>query len=110
VRGREGERGGETYSLVLAVVSGDGSVGGLTEGEESRGGNELRGHESEGSESLGNDVGLNISVVCRNLVSDGPTTMQGEGLTVLESHDESSRGLDHLSDHLHAHRPSQLPF
>jgi hypothetical protein len=48
---------------VLAVVAGNGTVSGLgLEGLAVRS-DESRGHETEGAEALGNDIGLDITIV-----------------------------------------------
>jgi len=67
---------------VLAVVTGDGAVGGLGLEGLAGGSDQGGGHKAEGTEALGNDIGLDITVV------------------VLQSHDETTLGLDHLSDHV----------
>lgn len=46
----------------LSVVSGDGTMGGLSF-QNIVGVEQDRGHETEGTESLSNDVGLNVSVI-----------------------------------------------
>jgi hypothetical protein len=63
VDGGNGVGGGLVALLVLAVMAGDGSVRGLSLEGLAVGGNEDRGHETERAESLGDNVGLNISVV-----------------------------------------------
>ena len=80
--GGNGVGGGLVTLLVLTVVAGDGAVGGL--GLESRavGGDQGGGHQTEGTETLGDDVGLDITVV------------------VLQGHDEATLRLDHLGDHV----------
>jgi hypothetical protein len=55
--------------LVLAEVAGDGAVGGLGLERLAVGGDENRGHETEGAEALGDNVGLDVTVVvCSVLV------------------------------------------
>ena len=49
--------------LVLAVVARDGAVGGLGLEGLAIGGDEDRGHEAEGAEALGDNVGLDVSIV-----------------------------------------------
>lgn len=61
--GSNGVGRGLAALLVLAVVAGDGAVGGLSlEGLAVRS-NESRGHQTEGAETLGNNIGLDITVV-----------------------------------------------
>lgn len=64
--GEDGSNGvgrGLAALLVLAVVTGDGAVGGLRlEGLAVRS-NESRGHQTEGAEALGNNIGLDVTVV-----------------------------------------------
>jgi hypothetical protein len=48
---------------VLAVVTGDCAVGGLSLEGLAIGRDEDGGHEAEGAETLGDNVGLNISVI-----------------------------------------------
>lgn len=48
---------------MFTVVTGDGSVGSLGLHDLSVGGDQLRGHESERSESLRDNVTLNVSIV-----------------------------------------------
>jgi len=74
--------GGLVALLVLTVVTGDGAVGGLGFDGLSIGSLEDGGHHAEGSESLGERVGLDVSVV------------------VLAGPDESSLGLEALGDHV----------
>ena len=49
--------------LVLTIVAGDGSVGGLGLEGLSVWGDEDGRHEAEGAEALGNDIGLDITIV-----------------------------------------------
>jgi hypothetical protein len=49
--------------LVLAVVAGDGAVGGFGFEGLAVGGDEDGGHEAEGAEALRDDVGLDVTVV-----------------------------------------------
>jgi hypothetical protein len=49
--------------LVLAVVARDGAVGGFGFEGLAVGGDEDGGHEAEGAEALGYDVGLDVAVV-----------------------------------------------
>lgn len=58
--------GGLVALLVLTVVAGDGSVGGLRLKGLSVWGNEDGGHKAEGAEALGNDIGLDITIVVWN--------------------------------------------
>ena len=62
-----GVGGGLIALLVFTVVTSDGSVGGLgLEGLAVRGG-ESGSHQTKGSEALGDDIRLNITiVVCKN--------------------------------------------
>ena len=55
--------GGLVALLVLTVVAGDGAVGGFGLEGLSVWRNEDRGHEAERAKALGDDVGLNISIV-----------------------------------------------
>lgn len=55
--------GGLAALLVLAVVAGDGAVGGLGLEGLAVGGDEDGGHEAEGAEALGDNVGLDVAVV-----------------------------------------------
>ena len=48
---------------MLAVMAGDGAVGGFGFEGFAVGGDEDRGHESQGSKTLGYYVGLDISVI-----------------------------------------------
>ena len=68
--------------LVLAVVSGDRAVRRFALDGEAVGRDKLRGHHSEGAETLREDVRLHISVV------------------ILRCPDEAARGLDHLRHHI----------
>lgn len=45
-------------------MASNGSVSSLGLDDLSVGGDELRAHQSEGTEALGNDIGLHISIVC----------------------------------------------
>ena len=64
--GGNGVGGGLVALLVLAVVASDGTVGSLGLEGLAIGGDEDGGHETEGAEALGDDIGLNITiVVCR---------------------------------------------
>lgn len=67
---------------MLAVVASDGTVCGLGLEGLSIGGDEDRGHETERSETLGDDIRLHITIV------------------VLHGDDEATLGLDHLGDHV----------
>lgn len=58
-----GVGGGLVTLLVLAVVTGDGSVGGLGLVGIAVGGSQGRGHQTERAEALGDDIGLDITVV-----------------------------------------------
>lgn len=64
--GEDGSNGvgrGLAALLVFTVVASDGAVGGLRlEGLAVRS-NESRGHQTEGAEALGDDVGLDIPIV-----------------------------------------------
>ena len=80
--GGNGVGGGLAALLVLAVVTGHGAVGSLGLEGLAGGGDEGGGHQTEGAEALGDDVGLDITVV------------------VLQGHDEATLGLDHLGDHV----------
>jgi hypothetical protein len=59
----DGVGGGFVTLLVLAVVTGDCAVGGLSLEGLAIGRDEDGGHEAEGAETLGDNVGLNISVI-----------------------------------------------
>lgn len=61
--GGDGVGGRLAALLVLAVVAGDGAVGGLGLESLAVGGDEDRGHEAEGAEALGDNVGLDVTVV-----------------------------------------------
>ena len=61
--GGDGVGGGLVALLVLAVVAGDGAVGGLGLEGLAVGGDEDGGHETERAEALGDDVGLDVTVV-----------------------------------------------
>ena len=61
--GGNGVGGGLVALLVLAVVAGDGTVGSLRLEGLAIGGDEDRGHETEGAEALSNDIGLDITIV-----------------------------------------------
>lgn len=61
--GGNGVSGGLTALLVLAIVAGDGAVGGLGLEGLAIGGDEDRGHETKGAEALRDYVGLNITIV-----------------------------------------------
>jgi hypothetical protein len=61
--GGDGVGGGLVALLVLSVVAGDGSVGGFGFEGLAVGGDEDGGHEAQGAEALGYDVGLDVSVV-----------------------------------------------
>ena len=67
---------------MLAVVTGDGSMGGLGFKRLAIRGDEHGGHEAERPEPLGDNVGLNVSIV------------------VFHSNDEAPLALDHLRDHV----------
>jgi hypothetical protein len=77
-----GVSGGLLALLVLPVVASDSSVGGLRLESLTVGGDEDRGHETERSEALGNNVGLDVTVV------------------VLHGDDVAALGFDHLGDHV----------
>ena len=49
--------------LVFTVVAGDGAVGGFRLERLAVGGDEDGGHETEGAEALGDDIGLDITIV-----------------------------------------------
>ena len=100
--GGDGVGGGLAALLVLAVVAGDGAVGGLgLEGLSVRG-DEDGGHETQGAEALGDNVGLDVTiVVCI------PVSFQGQHansnnlkLLTLQSHNVATSALDHLGDHV----------
>lgn len=61
--GGDGVGGRLAALLVLAVVAGDGAVGGLGLEGLAIGGDEDRGHKAEGAEALGDNVGLDVAVV-----------------------------------------------
>lgn len=61
--GGDGVGGGRVALLVLAVVAGHGAVGGFGFEGLAVGGDEDGGHEAEGAEALGYDVGLDVAVV-----------------------------------------------
>ena len=83
---------------MLAVVARDGAVGGLgLEGLAIRG-DEDRGHEAEGAEALGDDVGLDVTVVVY-CVSAASKTIAGRSHT-LHGDDVATLALDHLGDHV----------
>jgi hypothetical protein len=66
VDGGDGVGGRFAALLVLAVVAGDGAVGGFSFEGLAVGGNEDGGHEAEGAETLGDDVGLDVTVIVLN--------------------------------------------
>lgn len=72
---RPGEDGGDRVGgclvalLVLAVMAGDGSVGGFGLESLAVGGDEDAGHEAEGAETLGDDVGLDVAVVVWSMLA-----------------------------------------
>ena len=68
--------------LVASVVSGDGTVGGLGFKRLSIWGDEDRSHQAKGAKTLGDDVGLDVTVV------------------ILESNDKATLGLQHLRHHV----------
>ena len=68
--------------LVLPIVAGDRPVCGLGFDDVALGGEEFGSHHSEGAETLGEDVGLDVAVV----VFAGP--------------DEAAGGFDGLGDHV----------
>lgn len=96
---------GRTNLLVLPVVSGDSSVGSLRLHDLSIGGNQLGGHESKRSETLSDDVtkideGTINKCSGTNSLKQPLYSRDNISIVVLESHDEVSFTLDHLSDHL----------
>ena len=68
--------------LVLSVMTGDGSVGSLGLKGLSIRGDQDGGHETKGTETLSNNIRLNITIV------------------VLHGNDVTTLGLDHLGDHI----------
>jgi len=64
--GGNGVGAGLAALLVLAIVASDGAVGSLGLEGLAIGSNEDGGHEAEGAEALGDDIGLDVTiVVCR---------------------------------------------
>jgi hypothetical protein len=61
--GSDGVGGGLAALLVLAVVAGNGTVSGLGLERLAVRGDKSRGHETEGAKALGNDIGLDITIV-----------------------------------------------
>lgn len=61
--GGDGVGGGLAALLVLTVVAGDGAVGGFGLKGLAVRGDEDRGHEAEGAKALGDNVGLDVTVV-----------------------------------------------
>lgn len=70
------------YLLVFAVVASDGAVGSLSLAGLAIGSVEDRGHEAEGTIALGNDIGLDVTII----VLGGP--------------DEVAIGLESLGNHV----------
>lgn len=68
--GGDGVGRGLLALLVLAVVAGDGAVGGLGLKGLAVGGDEDGGHEAEGAEALSDDVGLDVTVVVWDMLAD----------------------------------------
>lgn len=87
--------------LVLAVVAGDGAVGGLGLKGLAVGGDEDGGHEAEGAEALGDNVGLDITVVvCGAFISESKERRERNRSLTLEGHDVAAGALDHLGNHV----------
>lgn len=80
--GSDGVGRGRVALLVLAVMAGNSTVSGLGLEGLSVGGDEDRSHQTQRTEALGYNVGLDITVV------------------VLEGHDVAALALDHLSNHV----------
>jgi len=77
-----GIRGGLAALLMFTVMTGDGSMGGLSLTAMTIRGQKDRGHESQGAIALGDDIRLDISII------------------VLTGPDKTTRRLEHLSDHV----------
>lgn len=84
---RPGKDGGDRVGarlaalLVLAVVPRDGAVGGLGLERLAVGGDEDRGHEAQGAEALGDNVGLDVAVVvyvAKSVVESSPPNIYAE--------------------------------
>lgn len=81
--GGNGVGGGLTALLVLTVVTGHGAVGGLGLEGRAIGGGESGGHQTERAEALGDNVGLDITVVvcAYPLASPSRVVLQTESKT-----------------------------
>lgn len=112
--GGNGVGGGLVTLLVLTVVAGDGAMGSLRLEGLAIGGDEDGGHETQRAEALGDNVGLDITVVVcgervlvdewkRRQATKSQVTKSGKdvgGELTLESHDVSTGALHHLGDHV----------
>lgn len=122
-----GEDGGDGVGrrlvalLVLTVVTSDGAVGSLRLECLAVGGDEDRGHETQRAEALGDNVGLDVTIVVwkdylvsmedstRDVsecamppsLSDGSVVgVAKKGKLTLESHNVAAAALDHLGHHV----------
>jgi hypothetical protein len=84
---------------VLTEVAGDGAVGGLGLERLAVGSDEDGGHETEGAEALGDNVGLDVTIVVWSMLAGKAECEYKLGRT-LHGDDVAALALDHLGDHV----------